>query len=30
MTMDKKELDRLKLSFEKLGRTSSAEVRQGS
>lgn len=28
MTMDKKELDRLKLSFEKLGRTSSAEVRQ--
>ena len=29
MTMDKKELDRLKQSFEKLGRTSSTETRQG-
>lgn len=29
MTMDKKELDRLKQSFEKLGRTSSTEARQG-
>merc|ERR1711970_790502 len=27
MTMDKKELERLKVSFEKLGRSSSSEMR---
>ena len=29
MTMDKKELERLKVSFEKLGRSSSSEMRHG-